>query len=630
MKPNLLLLLFISVSAISITIAQSPLPIESSTLFSGSGNCATCHESDGTALTYNGEDVSMVTYWRSTMMANASKDPLWRAYVSEETESFPMLQELIETKCTTCHAPMGYYEAIFNGASSYSMDELKQDPLANDGVSCTVCHQINPSNFGDPSSYSGGYIITDERIIYGPYENPDTLYMQGFVNYTPVYSTHLNQSELCATCHTLFTPTVDDQGNIVGDFPEQTPYIEWKNSIYPAEDIPCQSCHMPRIYDPIDIASIPQDDTTMRSPFWKHTFVGGNIILLNILKNNLDSLHVSAFEEQIDSTISRALFNLRQKAINLEVTANYVNDSLSINVKIENLTGHKIPTGIPLRRMWIHLRVEDQSGNKLFESGNYNSDGVISGINNDYEPHYNLIDSEDQVQIYEGVLQDLNDQVTYTLLKAASYKKDNRIPPKGFTSSHLSYDTTAITGNALYDDNFNIADSVEGSGSDIVTYRIPVLLFTEYKIITEICYQTIKTEAIDHLSGFNGEDVIAFLGLYEAADKLPVVMKSDTLDLLVTSISDNNSRLSEFRLEQNYPNPFNPNTYISWKLPAAGNITLKVYDILGREVKTLVDGYKPAGTYETEFDASGLPSGIYYYRLTAGSYKAVKKMILLR
>lgn len=85
-----------------------------------------------------------------------------------------------------------------------------------------------------------------------------------------------------------------------------------------------------------------------------------------------------------------------------------------------------------------------------------------------------------------------------------------------------------------------------------------------------------------------------------------------------------------FQLYQNYPNPFNPTTKISWQSPVGSHQTLKVYDILGNEIVTLVDEYKPAGNYEAEFDASGLPSGVYFYQIKAGNFIESKKMILLK
>jgi len=88
------------------------------------------------------------------------------------------------------------------------------------------------------------------------------------------------------------------------------------------------------------------------------------------------------------------------------------------------------------------------------------------------------------------------------------------------------------------------------------------------------------------------------------------------------------SGVNEYSLFQNHPNPFNPTTKITWQSPISGHQTLKVYDVLGREVAILVDEYRETGRYEIEFDGTNLPSGMYIYQLQSGSYAAVKKMIL--
>jgi|WetSurSiteA1Bulk_404760.scaffolds.fasta_scaffold01523_2 hypothetical protein len=102
---------------------------------------------------------------------------------------------------------------------------------------------------------------------------------------------------------------------------------------------------------------------------------------------------------------------------------------------------------------------------------------------------------------------------------------------------------------------------------------------------------------------------------------------------VITDVENENTSTNnpaEFALEQNYPNPFNPSTKISWQSPVGSHQKLKVYDILGNEVATLVDEYLPAGTYETEFSADGLSSGMYLYKLQTGSFVETKKMILLK
>jgi hypothetical protein len=97
-----------------------------------------------------------------------------------------------------------------------------------------------------------------------------------------------------------------------------------------------------------------------------------------------------------------------------------------------------------------------------------------------------------------------------------------------------------------------------------------------------------------------------------------------------TDVLGNSEPVYEFSLDQNYPNPFNPNTTLSFVIGHSSFVTLKVYDVLGNEVATLVDGEKPAGSYEVEFDASGLSSGMYFYKLQTGNFVETKKMLLLK
>ncbi len=92
----------------------------------------------------------------------------------------------------------------------------------------------------------------------------------------------------------------------------------------------------------------------------------------------------------------------------------------------------------------------------------------------------------------------------------------------------------------------------------------------------------------------------------------------------------NNRIPTEFALSQNYPNPFNPSTTIAYSVPTSCQVRLTVLDILGREIVELVNEQKFAGTYEVKFTASNLPSGIYFYHLTAGTFTNTKKMILIK
>lgn len=94
--------------------------------------------------------------------------------------------------------------------------------------------------------------------------------------------------------------------------------------------------------------------------------------------------------------------------------------------------------------------------------------------------------------------------------------------------------------------------------------------------------------------------------------------------------SVDNSVPANFELSQNYPNPFNPSTVISYQVPAESKVTLKLYNILGNEVSTLVNEVKPAGKYDVKFNASNLTSGIYFYTISAGNFTSTKKMTLIK
>lgn len=117
--------------------------------------------------------------------------------------------------------------------------------------------------------------------------------------------------------------------------------------------------------------------------------------------------------------------------------------------------------------------------------------------------------------------------------------------------------------------------------------------------------------------------------LYTMVDKFDigdVLAKENISDLTLNDLNG----IKEYDLLQNYPNPFNPVTTIKFQIPKEGYVVLKVYDILGREVRTLVNDYKPIGKYSIDFNASSLASGTYIYELRVNDFKAVKKFILLK
>ena len=108
------------------------------------------------------------------------------------------------------------------------------------------------------------------------------------------------------------------------------------------------------------------------------------------------------------------------------------------------------------------------------------------------------------------------------------------------------------------------------------------------------------------------------------------VISGITYGNLLVSVGEENELPDKFALLQNYPNPFNPSTKIRYEIPERSFVTIKVYDVLGSEVVKPVNEEKSAGSYDVEFDGSGLTSGVYFYRLKAGDYVETKKMVLIK
>ena len=462
--------------------------------FSGSQNCSSCHDELQDA---SGEDVSIVADWQSTMMANSARDPLWRAKVASEVKRNPALQAQIETTCGRCHVPMANVEAEFANVSAtlFGDDGLlhPDNPLfdaANEGVSCTLCHQIEDSpTLGTDDGFSGqfsiGFDFGIERQLYGQYDNPVAAPMQNFVAFTPIASTHISSSGQCATCHNLSTRVVDTQGNLTDQlFPEQMVYTEWENSQFEASDS-CQDCHMPKSTGDMAIATRPMNGLASRPDFARHVFVGGNTYMLDILGQNSQELNITAtgFDASIAET--RSLLS-GAVSVTLESIAR-VGDDLDFTVGLTNFSGHKFPTGYPSRRAWLHVTISDASGAIVFESGAIDAMGKITGLESDdnpagFEPHYEIITSADQVQSYETIMQNIDGDLTYTLLEAATYRKDNRLLPAGMDKSQVP--------STIYPRGAAIADTDFVGGSDQVHYQVSGLVSASYTIEAELNYQT--------------------------------------------------------------------------------------------------------------------------------------------
>lgn len=514
-----------------------PLPVKTSELFSTSGSCSICHTN---MISDAGENISLDYTWRASMKANAARDPYFLATVRSELNEFPDLAETIEDKCATCHLPMARTMALaagepisILGEEGFLNPENELHLFAVDGVSCTLCHQIQETNLGNDSSYSGGFVIDTvtekpDRVIYGPYttDAAEASLMQNSSGFVPEKTEHLSRAALCATCHTLYTPFIDSAGNIAGEFPEQMPFFEWYYSDIRRSQT-CQDCHMPEVEGGVRISNLSD---TLRSPFSKHSFVGGNAYMLGVLDEFGDELGVTASTEHFEEAIARTLEQLQNSTAEIEVeNTQLLGNRVVADVRITNLAGHKFPTGFPSRRTWIHVTLQDAGGNVLFESGGYGEDGRITGNANDddptqYEPHYDGIVQPDQVQIYEAILRNTDNHVTTRLLRAAGYLKDNRLIPAGFEKG-APIDDIAVRGRARDDVNFI-------DGTDLIQYSMAFESGEGPLTLTiELVYQSIGYRWAENLRRGEGAEIERFTRYYDATPNLPVIIDSVVLEL---------------------------------------------------------------------------------------------------
>jgi hypothetical protein len=509
--------------------------------FSTSDACAACHDNAPNATAMRDEDdraIAPYDLWQSSMMANAARDPLWRAVVSAEIAATPRAAEAIEQKCNTCHSPMAGTDARLLDQPLPGMEVLvdgtERMGLALDGVSCTLCHQIESNDLGTEASFSGGYDIAALGQAYGPHANPSAMPMERMSGFSPVQADHMLDSSLCATCHTLSTDALSPEGEPTGGHVvEQGPYLEWEISDF-AFNTSCQDCHLPQTSEdgvPIStkIAHNPSGGDfpalEVRSPFGRHLLVGGNTLIPAILRDWADLLNPLAAESAFDATIAAAREQLAENTARLTLTElDLIGNALSFTAGIEVLTGHKFPTGIPLRRAWLHTTVTDARGAVLFESGNWDQSGRLvdqrgavlpsEELAGPLLPHIDRVRSPASVPVYQGVLADSDGAPTFLLMRGEGWVKDNRLLPAGFDRRAAAAAGIAPVG---VDDDPNFV-----GGADTVSYEIDAPdALPPLTVEVELLYQPLSARWAAELFGSGTAEALAFQVMYESADRSP-------------------------------------------------------------------------------------------------------------
>ncbi len=503
--------------------ARPPLPLSHPALRDGlfrtAAACIACHNG---VVSPAGEDVSIGAEWRASMMAHSARDPYWQAAVRREVIEHPTAAAAIEDECAACHMPMARKEAHLAGGQGEVFANLagadRPDvELAMDGVSCTVCHQIAAEGLGDPATFNGEFEVASataegERPLFGPFEmdRGRTRLMHSATTFTPTQSEHVQSSALCASCHTLYTTALDADGNAVGRLPEQVSYLEWLASSFSAERS-CQSCHMPVVTGEAPVAGVlgqPREEVS------RHTFQGGNFFMLRMLNRYRNELGVEASSGELEASARRTEELLQNATARVRIeNLTRQGRAVGFDVVVDNLTGHKLPTGYPARRVWLRVAVHDGSGRTLFESGAFRADGSIAGNDGDesparWEPHHSVIRDGADVQIYEAVMEHHAGGPTTGLLNATGYLKDNRILPSGFDKIAADPDV-AVHGDALADSDFV-------GGADRVRYE-PELGEGEVpiEVVAELWYQPIAFRWARNLTDFDAPEPRRFVSWYD-------------------------------------------------------------------------------------------------------------------
>ncbi len=498
--------------------------------FRTSDRCVACHNG---LKTKSGEDISIGFAWRASIMANSSRDPYWQGSVRRESIDHPASQAAIEDECSTCHMPLSHFTAHAEGRKAEVFSHLplssppSKDGAAADGVSCSICHQVEKTGLGTPASFSGGLTFASihnahQRPEYGPFvvDQGHQRVMQSSTNgMVPQAADHIRDSALCGSCHTLYTKALGPGGQQIGTFPEQMPYLEWLHSDYPQRQT-CQSCHMPEVQEPVAVTAI---FGPLRQGMHRHEFIGGNFLVQQMLNDYRGDLHTAALPQELVAASGRTIEFLKSQSARVTLqSVRQQSGQLSLEVHVENLTGHKLPTAYPSRRAWLHVVVEDRDGRTIFESGALNPDGSIVGNDNDadphrYEPHYREITNSQQVEIFEPILGDAHGNVTTGLLSAVGYLKDNRLLPSGFDKLSGPREI-AVVGDALNDPNFT--DRGSTTRYMINTAAAP----GPFHVRAELWYQPIGFRWAHNLEPYSAAEPQRFVHYYNSEARRSAVL----------------------------------------------------------------------------------------------------------
>lgn len=609
-------------------------PHEGAILDDPDASCGTCHGNYNTA-------VEPWHNWRGSMMSQAARDPFFYACLAVAEQDAPSVGDL----CIRCHSPGGWQEgrSVDTGGGLLNVKDRH-------GVQCDFCHRAVDHNYvvGEsptedvavlgtvdplPLHYGNGQFISDPAPIRrGPYADAQA-------DHQFVESPFHRSSDMCGLCHDVSSPVFNQVGpydyapntfdlehpdmQIRNMIPIERTYSEWTVSEYAATGVyapqfagdkpdgivsTCQDCHMR------DVTGKGADGGPNRSDLGLHDLMGGNTFVPDII--------ATYYPDEVDATQladakARARFML-QLAATLELTPT----ESGVTVRVTNETGHKLPSGYPEgRRIWLNVVATDALGQQVFESGSYDfGTGVLAH------------DAQEKIyEIQPGLSPALASALGLPAGKSFHFVlndtvySDNRIPPRGATNAELLSVQSPTVAHTYAD----------GQHWDDTEYALPAEAESVY---VTLYYQTTSKEYVEFLRDANTTNS-AGQDLYDAwvaqGKAPPEVMAQARTGVSVTTDVPEDPVSFVYALHQNAPNPFVRETAINYSLADAGHVTVAVYDVAGRRVRTLVDQELPAGEYRTVWHAcdetgSQVASGIYFVHFRSEGHEFWRKAALLR
>ena len=517
-----------------------------------SDDCAGCHGAggSGSALAFRPHST-----WAGSMMANATRDPLFMAALDIANHDVPGVGDY----CLRCHASDGWYGGhvvkthagqpdndVTLGAAACLLAGSYERPDGDSdygGLSCHFCHRnMGQGANGEPLPRNGAVWLNDTDCDgaggpcrYGPYDDYDPSGPQPPHPWQK--AAFVTDSAMCGQCHDVTTPDTPSgplktlklaNGTDTGiPFPIERTFSEWQRSAFsnPMSGRTCQSCHMPSSEDPDATACSLGGYPNRSGNLPVHAFVGGNTWVPGIIKGEYsDTTSIPGAWEGIgrqasfDQTVAWARDMLASAATVGATVSAYVAPtaaragSIGVSVKVTNQSGHKLPTGYGEgRRMWLNVQLHDAGGNLVAESGAY-------------DPATAILTNDAQARVYE-VLQgiwnhngnghcdvaDAGGDPMFHFALNDCVAKDNRIPPLGFTPSTAGdpngYEVRPV--GATY------AETAPGSGTLVnydkaaYTFAIPAGRVGPFTATARLYYQTSSKEYIEFLRNEAADNAFA-------------------------------------------------------------------------------------------------------------------------